>query len=37
VELEDGISEMASWLDGQTAVDRVADARAELIERGLTV
>jgi len=35
--LEDGLVELAEWLEGQTAFDRVAEARAELAARGLTV
>lgn len=35
VTLEEGLSELAAWLDGQTAIDRVAEARAELDRRGL--
>ena len=37
VTLEDGIVELAGWLEGQVANDRVAEARAELAVRGLTV
>jgi dTDP-L-rhamnose 4-epimerase len=37
VSLEEGLSELAAWLEGQAAVDRVAQAAAELAERGLTV
>jgi len=37
VTLEDGLAELAEWLEGQTAFDRVAEARAELAVRGLTV
>jgi dTDP-L-rhamnose 4-epimerase len=37
VTLEDGIIELADWFQGQSAVDRVADARAELVARGLTI
>jgi dTDP-L-rhamnose 4-epimerase len=37
VSLEDGLVELAEWLEGQTAFDRVAEARAELAVRGLTV
>ena len=37
VTLEDGIVELAEWLEGQVANDRVAEARAELAVRGLTV
>ena len=36
VALEDGIAELAEWLAGQTAVDRVDEATAELARRGLT-
>jgi len=34
--LEAGIAELADWLVGQTAVDRVDEATAELARRGLT-
>jgi dTDP-L-rhamnose 4-epimerase len=37
VQLEQGLIELASWLEGQVAYDRVAEARAELAARGLTV
>jgi dTDP-L-rhamnose 4-epimerase len=37
VELEEGLEELASWLEGQGATDRVAEASAELAARGLTV
>ncbi|CAN5249995.1 NAD-dependent epimerase/dehydratase family protein [soil metagenome] len=37
VELEDGLTELAEWLEGQTAVDNVADATQELSARGLAV
>jgi dTDP-L-rhamnose 4-epimerase len=37
VMLEDGIVELAAWLEDQIAVDRVAEARAELVARGLAV
>jgi dTDP-L-rhamnose 4-epimerase len=37
VRLDDGMAELASWLAGQAAVDRVAQASAELNARGLTV
>ena len=33
----DGIAELADWLAGQVATDRVDDAAAELAARGLTV
>jgi len=36
VALDDGIAELAEWLAGQTAVDRVDEAAAELAKRGLT-
>ena len=34
---EDGLAELAGWLTGAQAVDRVDEARAELAIRGLTV
>ncbi|HEU4564906.1 MAG TPA: NAD-dependent epimerase/dehydratase family protein, partial [Gemmatimonadaceae bacterium] len=37
VELEDGLVELARWLESQVVVDRVAEASAELAARGLTV
>jgi dTDP-L-rhamnose 4-epimerase len=37
VRLEDGLSDLAGWLEGQTAVDRAAQAGAELAARGLTL
>jgi len=37
VELEDGLEELASWLEGQVATDQVEKASAELAARGLTV
>jgi dTDP-L-rhamnose 4-epimerase len=37
VSLESGLADMARWLKDQTADDRVAEARAELAERGLMV
>jgi dTDP-L-rhamnose 4-epimerase len=36
IELEDGMTELAEWLEGQVAVDRVDHAAAELAARGLT-
>ena len=36
VTLDNGIAELAEWLAGQTAVDRVDEATAELARRGLT-
>jgi dTDP-L-rhamnose 4-epimerase len=35
--LEDGLAELAGWLEGQVACDRIAEAREELAARGLTV
>jgi dTDP-L-rhamnose 4-epimerase len=37
VMLEDGLVELAAWLEGQVAHDRVAEASAQLAARGLTV
>jgi len=37
VTLEAGIAELATWLEGQVAHDRVAEARAELQARGLAI
>ena len=37
VSLEDGLQEIAAWLEGQVAHDRVAEASSELAQRGLTV
>jgi dTDP-L-rhamnose 4-epimerase len=37
VTLEAGLVELASWLEGQVAFDRVSEASAELAARGLTV
>jgi dTDP-L-rhamnose 4-epimerase len=37
VTLADGMAELADWLSGEVAVDRVDDAAAELAARGLTV
>lgn len=37
VELEDGLRELVTWLEGQVAIDRVEQASAELSARGLTV
>lgn len=34
---EEGLAELVEWLEGQAAVDRVAQASAELAARGLTV
>jgi dTDP-L-rhamnose 4-epimerase len=35
--LEKGLVELASWLEGQVAIDRVEHAQAELAARGLSV
>jgi dTDP-L-rhamnose 4-epimerase len=37
VDLEDGLLDLAAWLDGQVACDRFSEARAELTARGLVV
>ncbi len=37
VGLDDGIRDLAEWLEGQVADDRVEQARQELTSRGLTV
>ena len=37
VTLDDGMAELAAWLEGQAAVDKVSQASAELAARGLTV
>lgn len=37
VPLDDGLAELAGWLEGQVAVDRADEAREELALRGLTV
>lgn len=37
VTLEEGLVELATYLEGQVAVDRVAEAHAELSKRGLTL
>jgi len=37
VTLEQGLQDLASWLTGQTAIDRGMEARAELAARGLMV
>jgi dTDP-L-rhamnose 4-epimerase len=37
VSLEKGLKELAGWLEGRIALDRVAEASAELAARGLTV
>jgi dTDP-L-rhamnose 4-epimerase len=37
VALDDGMAELAEWLEGEVATDRVESAAAELAARGLTV
>ncbi len=37
VSMEEGIADLAKWLDGQAAVDRAIEARAELAMRGLMI
>jgi dTDP-L-rhamnose 4-epimerase len=37
VTLDDGMAELAEWLEGQTAEDRVESANGELAARGLTL
>jgi dTDP-L-rhamnose 4-epimerase len=37
VKLEAGLLELAGWLEGQVALDRIGEASAELAARGLTV
>ena len=37
VGLDEGMDEMAQWLEGQVAIDRAEEAGAELAARGLTV
>ena len=37
VRFDDGLAELAGWLEGQIAVDRVSEAHAELALRGLTL
>ena len=37
VTLESGLQDLASWIEGQAAVDRGVEARAELAARGLMV
>jgi dTDP-L-rhamnose 4-epimerase len=37
VALDDGMSELAEWLEGEAATDRVESATAELTARGLTL
>jgi dTDP-L-rhamnose 4-epimerase len=37
VGLDEGLTELAAWLEQESAVDRVSEARAELTARGLTL
>ncbi len=37
VSFEEGMEELAEWLSGQVAIDRVAQAGSELASRGLTI
>ncbi len=37
VSFEDGLAELAAWLEGQIAHDRVGEASAELVARGLSL
>lgn len=37
VKLEQGLEDLAQWLERQTAIDRVTEARSELAARGLMV
>jgi dTDP-L-rhamnose 4-epimerase len=37
ITLEQGLAELAKWLEGQTAEDKVSEASRELAARGLTV
>jgi dTDP-L-rhamnose 4-epimerase len=37
IALDDGMAELAGWLEGQTAEDRVESAHGELAARGLTL
>jgi dTDP-L-rhamnose 4-epimerase len=37
VAFDDGVRELAAWVSGRTARDRVAEARRELTSRGLTL
>jgi len=37
VPFERGLAELAAWLEGKVAIDRVDEARAQLSERGLTL
>ncbi|WP_026839770.1 NAD-dependent epimerase/dehydratase family protein [Citrifermentans bremense] len=37
VSFDDGLAELAGWLEGEVAIDRVSEAHAELTQRGLTL
>ncbi len=37
VSFDEGLEELAHWLEGEVAVDKVSQAKAELASRGLTV
>jgi dTDP-L-rhamnose 4-epimerase len=37
VSFEDGLAQLAEWLEGRVTVTRAAEARTELVARGLTV
>ena len=37
VSFDQGMQELAGWLEGQIAVNRVGEASSELVSRGLTV
>jgi dTDP-L-rhamnose 4-epimerase len=37
VDLENGMAELAEWLRGEQAIDRVDAAQSELVARGLAV
>ena len=37
VSFEEGLTELAEWLEGRVTVTRAAEARQELMARGLTV
>jgi dTDP-L-rhamnose 4-epimerase len=37
VDFDAGLAQLAEWLEGRRAEDRVAEAKAELMARGLTV
>jgi dTDP-L-rhamnose 4-epimerase len=37
VDFQDGLRELANWLEVQTAIDRAVEAREELEQRGLTL